>query len=122
MPHILQSSAKKLKVQNTELFKTKDYMEKLFHSMNILDFPATIQLGNMWRRQSTAEMFQRKGNFKRSGVKTRCSVRISLSTIRPPNLVVILSRPFCRSRFVCLAVLGLSLFVFDVLLCHGEIP
>ena len=45
MPHILQSSAKKLKVKNTELFKTKDLMEKFFHSMNILDFPATIQLG-----------------------------------------------------------------------------
>ena len=42
MPHILQSSAKKLKVKNTELFKTKDFMEKFFHSMNILDFPATI--------------------------------------------------------------------------------
>lgn len=25
-------------------------MEKFFHSMNIMDFPATIQLGNMWRR------------------------------------------------------------------------
>lgn len=71
VPHILQSSAKKLKVQNTELFKTKDFMEKFFHSMNILDFPATIQLGNMWRRQSTTEMLKRKGNFKRSGVKTR---------------------------------------------------
>ena len=34
---------------------------------------------------------------------------------------VLLSRPFCRSRFVSLAVLGLSVFVFDVLLCHGEI-
>ena len=39
--------------------------------MNILDFPATIQLGNMWRRQSTTEMLKRKGNFKRSGVETR---------------------------------------------------
>ena len=56
-----------------------------------------------------------------ANVLDKCSVRISLSTIRPPNLVVILSRPFCRSRFVSLAVLGLSLFVFDVLLCHGEI-
>jgi len=49
-------------------------------------------------------------------VLDKCSVRISLSTIRPPNLVVILSRPFYRSRFVSLAVLGLSLFVFDILL------
>ena len=57
-----------------------------------------------------------------ANVLDKCSVRISLSTIRPPNLsVVILSRPFCRSRFVSLAVLGLSLFVFDVLLRHGEI-
>jgi len=71
VPHILQSSAEKLKVKNTELFKTKDFMEKFFHSMNILDFPATIQLGNMWRQQSTTEMLKRKGNFKRSGVKTR---------------------------------------------------
>ena len=30
----------------------------------------------------------------------KCSVRISLSTTCPLNLVVILSRPFCRSRFV----------------------
>ena len=36
-----------------------------------MDFPATIQLGNMWHRQSTTEMLKRKGNFKRSGVKTR---------------------------------------------------
>ena len=41
-----------------------------------------------------------------ANVFDKCSVRISLSTIRPPNLVVILSRPFCRSRFVSLAVLG----------------
>ena len=34
-----------------------------------------------------------------ANVLDKCSVRISLSTIRPPNLVVILSRPFCRSRF-----------------------
>ena len=70
MPHILQSSAKKLKVQNTELFKT-DCIEKFFHSMNILDLPAAIQLGKMWRRQSTTEMLKRKENFRRSGIKTR---------------------------------------------------
>ena len=39
--------------------------------MNILDLPATIQLGKMWRRQSTTEMLKRKENFKRSGIKTR---------------------------------------------------
>ena len=37
--------------------------------MNILDFPATIQLGNMWRRQSTTEMLKQKGNFKCSGAR-----------------------------------------------------
>ena len=46
-------------------------MRKFFHSMNILDFPATTQIGNMWRRQSTTEMLKRNENFKRSGVKTR---------------------------------------------------
>ena len=76
MPHTLQSSAKKLKVKNTELFKTKDFMEEFFHSMNILDFPATIQLGNMWRRQSTTEMLKRNGNFKRS----RCENKIYKKT------------------------------------------
>ena len=47
VPHILQSSAKTLKVQNVELFKTKktDSIEKFFQSMKILDLPATIQLG-----------------------------------------------------------------------------
>jgi len=53
------------------VFKTKELMEKLFHSMNILDFSATIQLGDMWRRQSTTEMLKRKGKFKRSGVRNR---------------------------------------------------
>ena len=70
MPHILQSSAKKLKVRSKEFFKTKEFMEKFFHSMNILDFPATIQLGDMWRR------LKRKGNFKRSGVKTRSTKKL----------------------------------------------
>ena len=32
-----------------------------------------------------------------ANVLDNCSVRISLSTIRPPNLVATLSRPFCRS-------------------------
>jgi len=32
--------------------------------MNILDFPATIQLGNMWRRQSTTQNAQAKGKFQ----------------------------------------------------------
>ena len=49
--------------------------------MNILDFPATIQLGNMWRRQSTTEMLKQKGNFKRSGVKTR-STEKPVSTLQ----------------------------------------
>ena len=39
--------------------------------MNILELPATIQLGKMWRRQSTTEMLKREENFKRSGIKTR---------------------------------------------------
>ena len=38
--------------------------------MKILDWPAIIQLGKMWRRQSTIEMLKRKENFKRSGIKT----------------------------------------------------
>ena len=37
-------------------------MEKFYHSMNILDLPATIQLGKIWRRQSTTEMLKRKEN------------------------------------------------------------
>ena len=56
-----------------------------------------------------------------ANVLDKCSVRFSLSTIRPPNLVVVLSCSFSGSRFVTLAVLGLSLFLFDVLLCHVEI-
>ena len=78
MPHILQSSAKKLKVKNTELFKTKDFMEKFFHSMNILDFPATIQLGNMWRRQSTTEMLKRKGNFCENKIHKKTGKRFTV--------------------------------------------
>jgi len=39
--------------------------------MNILDFSATIQLGDMWRQQSTTEMLERKGKFKGSGVRNR---------------------------------------------------
>ena len=35
-----------------------------------------------------------------ANVLDKCSVRISLSTNRPPNLVVIISHPFCRSRVV----------------------
>ena len=39
--------------------------------MKILDWLAiNIQLGKMWRRQSTIEMLKRKENFKRSGIKT----------------------------------------------------
>ena len=38
--------------------------------MKILDWPAIIQLGKMWRRQSTIEMLARKENFQRSGIKT----------------------------------------------------
>ena len=34
-----------------------------------------------------------------ANVLDKCSVRISLSTIRPPNHVVILSDPFCRLTF-----------------------
>ena len=30
--------------------------------MNILDLPATIQLGKIWRRQSTTEMLKGKEN------------------------------------------------------------
>ena len=37
-------------------------MEKFYHLMNILDLPATIQLGKIWRRQSTTEMLKRKEN------------------------------------------------------------
>ena len=37
-------------------------MGKFYHSMNILDLPATIQLGKIWRRQSTTEMLKRKEN------------------------------------------------------------
>ena len=39
--------------------------------MNILDLPATIQLGKMWRRQSTTEILKRMENFKRSGIKNK---------------------------------------------------
>ena len=42
-------------------------MEKFYHSMNILDLPATIQPGKIWRRQSTTEMLKRKQKFKRFG-------------------------------------------------------
>ena len=56
-----------------------------------------------------------------ANVLDKCSVRISLSANRPPNLVVIISHSFCRSRVVSMAVLGLSLFILDILLCHGEI-
>ena len=42
-------------------------MEKFFRSKNILDLPATIQLGKMCL-QSTTEMLKRKENFKRSGI------------------------------------------------------
>ena len=45
-------------------------MKNLFHPMKILDWPAIIQLGKMWRRQSTIEMLARKENFQRSGIKT----------------------------------------------------
>ena len=38
--------------------------------MKILDWPAIILLGKMWRRQSTIEMLARKENFQRSGIKT----------------------------------------------------
>ena len=38
--------------------------------MKILDWPAILQLGKMWRRQSIIEMLARKENFKRSGIKT----------------------------------------------------
>ena len=49
MPHILQSSARKLKVQNTELFKKKIYRKIISFNeyMNILDLPATIQVGKI---------------------------------------------------------------------------
>ena len=56
-----------------------------------------------------------------ANVLDKCSLRISLFTIRLSNLLVILSHPFCCGRFVSMAVLGLSLFMLDVLLCHGEI-
>ena len=39
--------------------------------MNILDLPATIQLGKMWLRQSATEILKQKENFKRSGVKNK---------------------------------------------------
>ena len=39
-----------------------------FYGKILSYFPATIQLGNMWRRQSTTEMLKRKGkSLKRSG-------------------------------------------------------
>jgi len=38
--------------------------------MKILDWPAIIQLGKMWRRQPTIEMLARKENFQRSDIKT----------------------------------------------------
>ena len=67
MPHILQSSAKIL--QSSAKNGKYKIAEKVFDSMNILDLPATIQLGKIWRRQST--MLKRKENFKRSGILTR---------------------------------------------------
>ena len=37
--------------------------------MNILDLPATIQLGKMWRRQSTAETgAQARGKLQAFGI------------------------------------------------------
>ena len=39
--------------------------------MNVLDVPATIQLGKMWRRKSTTEMFKGKEYFKRSSIKKK---------------------------------------------------
>ena len=65
MPQILQYSAKKLKVQKSELFKTKILC---VHSMNVFDLPATIQLGKMRHRQPTTAMLKRNENFKRSGI------------------------------------------------------
>ena len=38
-----------------------------------------------------------------ANVLDKRSVRISLSTMTPQNLLVVLSYPFCRSRFVSLA-------------------
>lgn len=57
--HILQSLANK-RYENRKyrvMFK-KDFIEKLFHSMAILDLPATTQLGKMWRRLSTAPVLK----------------------------------------------------------------
>ena len=64
VPQILQSSAKIL--QSSAKNGKYKIAEKFFDSMNILDLPATIQLGKIWRRQST--MLKRKENFKRSGI------------------------------------------------------
>ena len=57
MPHVLQSSAKS-ESKKYEVIEGKDFIEKFFHSTNILDLPATIQLGEMWRQRSTTEMLK----------------------------------------------------------------
>ena len=69
MPHILQSSAKKTESTKYRDIWNKDFIEKFFHTVNILDLPATIQLAKIWRRQSTTEMLKQKENFERFGIK-----------------------------------------------------
>ena len=69
VPHILQSSAKKLKVKNTELFKTKRFYGKILSFNEYLGFPC---YHTTWQYVaptiSTTEMLKRKGN---AGVKIR---------------------------------------------------
>ena len=43
VPNILQSSRKKMKVQNMELLRQR-FQKKFFHSMNLLDLLANIKL------------------------------------------------------------------------------
>ena len=68
MPHILQSSAKKTESTKYRDILNKDFIEKFFHTVNILDLPATIQLAKIWRRQSATEMLKQKENFEPFGI------------------------------------------------------
>lgn len=62
LPHILQSSAEKLKVHNTELFKTE-----------ICLLPLNLAKCGADNQQLNGQILKRNENFKRSGIKARSS-------------------------------------------------